>query len=424
MTLGISLEWHPIEWEDPLGGVVKFLPFSPLVDFSESLGTWHGLALLCSSEEPLLWLDQFREEKESPNIVRDAMIAQMGHSGRLVKEMAFMERDDIGCFPDPIPFSAFELAKSTEKPVWFLEPEMNDEDWVELTLECVDQRTSIRNLVRSIGSGRKMMRIAKSIAEKNSPYADVQLHIAASLSAAWWIVESGYMSEDLLGKINQRIASRIRGALHSLSNSINEQVDDEEVRVLLVPVPIVRLQGVLAALNNLPETEITVENQVFRFITSESLDSEIIIQELGAVRSGNMLVKQLRDPPYTILIGVENGEITVHGSTKEVLARMAVSELLLGLGLPDSGLKTEIGPVTSSCSMPSSIDIERAADVLSSVRMEEKLDAIRIADVRHELELLIFRNGRTVITDAISQRIAQRAADYWVKRFQRLRLFN
>ena len=99
--------------------------------------------------------------------------------------------------------------------------------------------------------------------------------------------------------------------------------------------------------------EITVENQVFRFITSESLDSEIIIQELGAVRSGNMLVKQLRDPPYTILIGVENGEITVHGSTKEVLARMAVSELLLGLGLPDSGLKTEIGPVTSSCSMPS-----------------------------------------------------------------------
>ena len=137
-----------------------------------------------------------------------------------------------------------------------------------------------------------------------------------------------------------------------------------------------------------------------------------------------MLVKQLRDPPYTILIGVENGEITVHGSTKEVLARMAVSELLLGLGLPDSGLKTEIGPVTSSCSMPSSIDIERAADVLSSVRMEEKLDAIRIADVRHELELLIFRNGRTVITDAISQRIAQRAADYWVKRFQRLRLFN
>jgi len=170
--------------------------------------------------------------------------------------------------------------------------------------------------------------------------------------------------------------------------------------------------------------EVTVENQVFRFITSESLDSETIIQELGAVRSGNMLVKQLRDPPYTILIDIESGGITVHGSSKEVLARMAVSELLLGLGLPDSGLKTEIGPVTSSCSMPSSIDIERAADVLSSVRMEEKLDAIRIADVRHELELLIFRNGRTVITDAISLRIAQRAADYWVKRFQRLRLFN
>jgi TATA-box binding protein (TBP) (component of TFIID and TFIIIB) len=55
--------------------------------------------------------------------------------------------------------------------------------------------------------------------------------------------------------------------------------------------------------------------------------------------------------------------------------------------------------------------------------MEQRLDAIRIADMRHELEVLVFRNGRTVIVGAISQRIAQRAAEYWMKRFQRLRLF-
>ncbi len=169
--------------------------------------------------------------------------------------------------------------------------------------------------------------------------------------------------------------------------------------------------------------ETIVENQVFRFITSESLDSDTIVNEAGAVRSGGLLVKQMRSPPYTILIDSASGSITVHGSTKEVLARMAVSELLLGLGLPDSGLKTEIGPVTSSCSMPHSLDLERAADALSSARMEQRLDAIRIADMRHELEVLVFRNGRTVIVGAISQRIAQRAAEYWMKRFQRLRLF-
>ena len=170
--------------------------------------------------------------------------------------------------------------------------------------------------------------------------------------------------------------------------------------------------------------EIVIENQVFRFRTPETLDSEYIVSEIGAVRSGNLLVKQLRDPPYTILIDVSNSSITIHGSTKEVLARMAVSELLLGLGLPDSGLKTEIGPVTSSCSMPSSVDIDRAADVLLSAKIEQKLDAISIADTRHEVEVLIFRNGRTVILDAISHRISQRAAEYWIKRFQRLRLFN
>jgi len=170
--------------------------------------------------------------------------------------------------------------------------------------------------------------------------------------------------------------------------------------------------------------EVVIENQVFRFLTPESLDSDYIVNEVGAVRSGNLLVKQLRDPPYTILIDASKQSITVHGSTKEVLARMAVSEILLGLGLSDAGLKTEIGPVTSSCSMPSPVDLERAADVLLSARLEKNLDALRIADTRHELEVLIFRNGRTVILDAISNRIAQRAAEYWMKRFQRLRLFK
>ena len=46
---------------------------------------------MASSEEPQLWDEQYEEDQESPNIVRDAMIAQMGHSGRMVKEMSFLE---------------------------------------------------------------------------------------------------------------------------------------------------------------------------------------------------------------------------------------------------------------------------------------------------------------------------------------------
>ena len=47
----------------------------------------------------------------------------------------------------------------------------------------------------------------------------------------------------------------MRGALSSLRNQLNEQIDDEEAVVLLVPVPQVRIRGVLDALNELPDAE-------------------------------------------------------------------------------------------------------------------------------------------------------------------------
>ena len=80
-------------------------------------------------------MNNTRKDRESPNIVRDAMIAQMGHSGRMVKEMTFLEHESIGKFPDPIPFKSFQLAIKTDNPVWFLEPDIDDENWVKLTME-------------------------------------------------------------------------------------------------------------------------------------------------------------------------------------------------------------------------------------------------------------------------------------------------
>ena len=66
---------------------------------------------------------------------------------------------------------------------------------------------------------------------------------------------------NLQEEINRRIASRIRGSLHSLSMHHNEQIDDEESAVLLVPVPLVRLQGVLAALANHPDAEVMKQEE-------------------------------------------------------------------------------------------------------------------------------------------------------------------
>ena len=37
--------------------------------------------------------------------------------------------------------------------------------------------------------------------------------------------------------------------------------------------------------------EVVIENRVFRFITPETLDSDYIVNEIGAVRSGGLLIK-------------------------------------------------------------------------------------------------------------------------------------
>jgi len=169
---------------------------------------------------------------------------------------------------------------------------------------------------------------------------------------------------------------------------------------------------------------ITVENQVFRYRTSVVLDDERLVKETRAVLSGNLLVKQMSQPPYILLIDSSEGTITVHGAVKEDLARMAVSEFLLGIGESDGGLRTEFGPMTASCDMPAGVNLEKAVKSISEARYEARLDAIRIADMDHEVEILVFRNGRTIFLDSLSRRIAERAAEFWARRFERSRLYS
>ena len=68
----------------------------------------------------------------------------------------------------------------------------------------------------------------------------------------------------------------------------------------------------------------------------------------------------MTQPSYILLIDSAEGTITVHGAIKEDLARMAVSEFLLGLGESDGGLRTEFGPMTASCDMPAGVDLEKS----------------------------------------------------------------
>ena len=248
------LTWGAVDWKDPDGGILRLLPYCPLVNHADDV-EWDGLALLVSSEDIALWDDQHREEKDSPGIVRDAMIANLGPSGRVVKEMVTLDDPDIACFPDPVPYNLHQYARSEGRRVWCIEPNFDDSSWVDMTLLIADSKTRTRSLLRAIGANRRVMKMAKAIAMEPPSTDHISFHIAASLQAAWWRNEMESVSEEILGALHVRLAARLRGALSQLRADLDGQVDDGDEKVMLVPVPQVRLPEVLEALGSLPESE-------------------------------------------------------------------------------------------------------------------------------------------------------------------------
>ena len=88
--------------------------------------------------------------------------------------------------------------------------------------------------------------------------------------------------------------------------------------------------------------DVTVENQLVRFVAPEPIDGEAVVEHLEGQRVGKMVIKALRRPRATLVIDPE-GRITVHGTHRVEAARDAAKELLLRLGKDDTGLKTELG---------------------------------------------------------------------------------
>ena len=248
------LTWGAVDWKDPDGGILRFLPYCPLVNHADNV-EWDGLALIASSEDLALWSDQDKEEADSPGIVRDAMIANLGPSGRVVKEMVTLDDSDVACFPDPVPFNLLQKARSEKRRIWCIEPNLDDSKWVDMTLLIADSRTRVRSLLRAIGATRRVMKMAKIIAMEPPSINRTSFHIAASLQAAWWRNEMESVPLSLLDAIHERLAARLRGALSQLRTDLDGQVDDGGEKVMLVPVPQVRLPEVLEALGDLPEPE-------------------------------------------------------------------------------------------------------------------------------------------------------------------------
>lgn len=170
--------------------------------------------------------------------------------------------------------------------------------------------------------------------------------------------------------------------------------------------------------------DVRVENQIVRFVTKQAIDQELVVAQLAGHRSGDIVIKALEKPRATLVID-SAGRIIVHGTHRVDAARAAAKELLLRLGMDDSGLQTELGPVIASFNFENSIKVESLDFDLSSgkANFDQRLGCAIINDTRHNLKLYIWPNGKCVATDARHPNMVAMSAVYWKGQFEEMQYF-
>ena len=160
--------------------------------------------------------------------------------------------------------------------------------------------------------------------------------------------------------------------------------------------------------------DVRVENQLVRFVPQSPVDHDAVVSQLSGQKNGNIVIKALDKPRATIVID-EAGRIVVHGTHRVEAARAAAKELLLRLGLDDSGLQTELGPVIASFDLDKGVKVEAMNKQFTGGNSvyDERLGCAIIQDTRHNLRLYIWANGKCVASDARHPNMVAMSAVFW-----------
>ncbi len=160
--------------------------------------------------------------------------------------------------------------------------------------------------------------------------------------------------------------------------------------------------------------DVRVENQLVRFVPQSPVDHDAVVSQLSGQKNGNIVIKALDKPRATIVID-EAGRIVVHGTHRVEAARAAAKELLLRLGLDDSGLQTELGPVIASFNLDKGVKVEAMNKQFTGGNSvyDERLGCAIIQDTRHNLRLYIWANGKCVASDARHPNMVAMSAVFW-----------
>ncbi|MBJ29190.1 MAG: hypothetical protein CMB61_03925 [Euryarchaeota archaeon] len=235
-----DLTWNPFIFADPLGGKIVLWPYLPCVRMPSKLRPreWDGLALISSLDEISSLREEELQEIESPGIHVDSAAVSGTTLGMLVRSLSELDIEGPS-IPDPEKIRLLRHAENSRggMPIYAIEPEIDDENWADWQSRWADEQVRFRNLLATIGRNRRWSNAMKesitSISE--SKWVNSDLGAAATVCYAWWREESLCLTEELIKERDQRISSRLRGALADMRESDFESKIDQGP-VLLVPV--------------------------------------------------------------------------------------------------------------------------------------------------------------------------------------------
>ena len=249
------LDWEDHLWEDPDGGRILLHGVLPTVVYPRSMrprNSWNGLALLESPDVADLWEQEEKDEAESPGVNLSHGLISGGAFGIFLDEISRVEEVTSGRFPDPEPRRLHRNAVRHDRPIFFIEPTADDEDWSDhLTLEA-KAASHWKKLLGMISIGGKWRkRVKKNIFDAQKPPKGVSSNFgsAAVLSATWWDLSEWIVGPNVCDSRNQRFAARLRGALATLREDFGNDA------ILLLPLYLPHRNTILEALNSLPKQE-------------------------------------------------------------------------------------------------------------------------------------------------------------------------
>ena len=209
--------WSTASWEDPDGGKILLHGTFPTVVLPRSLWpnpkAWDGLALLDDAGAPEAWLQEEEDERASPGVNLEAARFGIGHEAHLLDALTSIDGPLTGRFPDPEPLRLFREAQRSSRPVYFLEPNLDDEAWSDhLSLEA-KERTDWRRLIRRVRSRRAWRKALSEVASGVTSGPEDGMAEVMVATRAWWQMWDADLTVTTRLSRDRRFAARARGAL-------------------------------------------------------------------------------------------------------------------------------------------------------------------------------------------------------------------